>query len=204
MRTCGACTLCCKLVPVVEVDKGAGERCKFQSFKGCKVYHTQILRDPGVARTIERELGLPADTMPACCQLWTCRWLAGDDTAGLSRPDRSGYVIDVMPDYITVIDHESGRRHDRQSVQIWVDPKRRGAHRDPALRAYLERRAAEGIVALIRYNSADGFVLVAPIMNGGRGWLEIETNMKSTTHTWADIAEALGSVSVVLEMEGGA
>ena len=38
-RQCGDCTLCCRLLPVRSLNKGAGERCKHQSHaRGCKVY----------------------------------------------------------------------------------------------------------------------------------------------------------------------
>jgi len=47
---------------------------------------------------------------PMSCALWNCRWLVNDDTAELSRPDRSPYVIDIMPDYVTVLDRETGVR----------------------------------------------------------------------------------------------
>jgi len=99
-RQCGACTLCCKLLPVHDgvlingkrmqgnLDKPAGERCRYQRHTGCTVYNTAL--------------------MPACCKMWNCRWLGNDDTGDLSRPDRSHYVIDIMPDYVTVVDNAGG------------------------------------------------------------------------------------------------
>ena len=68
-RMCGTCSLCCKLLPVRELNKAAGERCRHQKFA-------------------------------IVCAGWNCRWLVNDDTADLSRPDRSHYVIDSMPDSI--------------------------------------------------------------------------------------------------------
>ena len=145
MRACGGCTLCCRLLPVNELDKLAGQRCKHQrTGKGCAVYRTRA--------------------MPACCHFWNCRWLVNDDTADLSRPDRSHYVIDLLPDYVTVIDNETGEQTNVEVVQIWCDPKYPDAHRDPALRAYLERRAAEGKMALVRYNSSEAFSIM--MING--------------------------------------
>src|SRR5580698_1258587 len=77
-RTCGDCTLCCKLVPVREgviingknvagLNKGANEKCPYQTHKCCTVY----------------------DRRPVACRMWNCRWLVADDTTDLSRPDRS-------------------------------------------------------------------------------------------------------------------
>ena len=49
-----------------------------------------------------------------------------DGRSGIRRPDLAGYAIDPMLDTILV---------DKQPVeviQVWVDPARREAHRDPA------------------------------------------------------------------------
>jgi hypothetical protein len=73
------------LLPVKELGKGAGERCRHQRGLGCKVYHQ-------------------LKTVSPSCAMWTCRWLVEDDTSDLSRPDRSHYVIDVMPDYVRWVD----------------------------------------------------------------------------------------------------
>ena len=153
MRNCGGCTLCCKLLPVHEgvlvdgqrqgggLDKAAGERCPHQrTGKGCAVYD--------------------GPRMPMCCSMWNCRWLVNDDTAELTRPDRAHYVIDVLPDYITVVDDATGKETTIEVVQIWCDPGYPNAHRDPALRRYLERRAAEGKWALVRYDQNHAFTLV--------------------------------------------
>src|SRR5215470_6036671 len=104
LRQCGECNLCCKLVPVPPLHKGAGQACKFQKFrKGCRVYNS--------AR------------MPLECSLWNCRWLVNDDAAELSRPDRAHYVIDISPDFVTHVDHETGEQLNIQVGQVWVDPK---------------------------------------------------------------------------------
>src|SRR5215471_3194906 len=121
-RRCGGCTLCCKLLPVhhgahndVGIDlpgswhKAAGERCRHQrSGKGCAVY---------------RKAGFPS-----ACLFWNCRWLVSDDTDDLRRPDRAHYVIDVMPDFITLTDNETGEKHTIEVIQVWVDPDYRDAH----------------------------------------------------------------------------
>lgn len=157
-RSCGSCTLCCKLVPVhefVAIDgrempgafhKEAGERCPHQTFRGCAVY---------------RQRG-----MPLCCQTWSCRWLLNDDTQELRRPDRAHYVIDVMPDSVR---EENGG--EIPVVQVWIDPRHPEAHRDPALRDFLDRRGRDGVAAVIRYGATEGIVLIPPSMSGD-GWIE--------------------------------
>lgn len=183
-RTCGDCQLCCRLLPMVggekqqrkslyaaeamidaglagptdffgmvaEFDKPAGERCPTQKHgKGCAIYKKR----------------------PFCCRAWTCRWLMGQDTEGLQRPDRTHYVIDVMPDYITAVDNETGVKTHVPVLQIWVDPRFPDAHRDPHLRAYLAKRGEEeGMAAIIRYDASEGFVLFPPALAADGEWHE--------------------------------
>jgi hypothetical protein len=182
-RRCGECTLCCKLLPVKELGKGAGERCRHQRGLGCKVYHQ--LR-----------------TVSPPCELWTCRWLTGNDTADLARPDRSHYVIDVMPDYVRGENKQTGASFMVPVVQIWIDPNFPDAHRDSALRAYVERRAAEGMAALVRYGNAEGFVLAAPALNEDGQWHEIKPPPGmplDLEHSAADKVRVLGRMRFVLE-----
>lgn len=118
-RACGDCQLCCRLLPVRELGKGSDERCVHQKFKkGCGVY------------------GSPA--MPPSCSLWNCRWLVEDDTADLARPDRSRYVIDIMPDFIVAKENDTGVETRIDIVQIWVDGD--AWRSDKNLRAYMMRR----------------------------------------------------------------
>jgi hypothetical protein len=157
MRQCGSCNLCCKLLPVPPLGKKAGERCKHQRHRtGCVVYHK-----PG---------------MPPECALWNCRWLVANDTADLRRPDHAHYVIDVMPDHITLQDNQTGATMAIEVVQIWIDPAHPHAHRDPALRRYLLRRGEEGIAALVRYDSRRAVVIIPPNMIGEgdapEGWMQ--------------------------------
>ena len=173
MRRCGGCTLCCRLLPVRELGKGAGVRCKNQKYGvGCTVY--------------QKPWSPLRGGMPPSCRLWTCRWLIDQDARDLARPDRSHYVIDVMPDYVVAQDGPDGERIKIGAIQVWVDPKHPDAHRDPALRAYLERRAQDGVVAIIRYNSYDGFTLVAPSMSPDGQWHEIQSAVE-TEHPIAEI-----------------
>lgn len=175
-RRCGECQLCCKLVPVKELGKVAGKRCQYQkALKGCRVYHR------------------PDKGFPPSCGLWNCAWLgAGEGTEDLSRPDRVHYVIDVMPDFVTVV-KDDGERVDVPVIQVWIDPAFPDAHRDPGLRAYIKRRAEkEGAAALIRSDSEKAFVLVAPNLSQTGDWYEHHTSVTVKEHSLADVAERFG------------
>lgn len=181
MRRCGDCQLCCRLLPVRSplLDKDGGKVCPHQKFKkGCMVYGTP--------------------RMPPPCQLWNCRWLVNDDTADLSRPDRAHYVIDLMPDFVTIRNDDTGELQHIQVVQVWIDPKHPDAHRDPALRRYLERRAAEGTAALVRFNQRDAMALMAPALTADHQWHEVMTGMTEEQHTIEEVESALGSATMVL------
>jgi len=136
----------------VVVDKKAGERCPHQRHhKGCAVYARR----------------------PVACELWNCRWLVGDDTAELSRPDRSHYVIDIMPDIIRLRDNTTGTAHELYVVVVWVDPGYRDAYKDPALLAWIERRAKAGNTpAMIRWSRDEAMLLVPPSMSADHQWHE--------------------------------
>lgn len=148
MRQCGSCTLCCKLIPVEELSKPSGHRCKHQRHgKGCAIYERR----------------------PMSCREWSCMWLKGEEDGGpleLSRPDHSGYVIDEVPD-IVQMSFEGGKVEQIDVMQIWVDPARPEAWRDPALLAMLER---VGIVGLIRYDSVRGFAAFPPSRSHDKQW----------------------------------
>lgn len=170
-RTCGSCKMCCYLLPVRELDKGANQRCKHECAGGCAVYQRSA--------------------MPDSCHLWNCMWLIRpENTANVQRPDIAGFVIDVVPDFITVIHPETQAHIQLPVVQVWVDPTRPDAHRDPALRAYLERCAAGGYAAMIRYSEREGFVLFAPLFGGGQ-WREVAGRTTDRTHTAEEIIGVL-------------
>ena len=116
-RRCGGCTLCCKLLPVEEIGKHAGERCRHQRWgKGCAVYRRGL---------------------PVSCSLWSCAWLADAGAAGLPRPDRAHYVVDIVADTVRVVPHDGTPPTLLSVIQVWLDPAFPEAHRDPALRAYI-------------------------------------------------------------------
>ena len=157
-RACGECQLCCRLLPVRPLHKGANQRCKHQQFKkGCSIYAT------------------PA--MPTDCKVWVCRWLVSDDTADQSRPDRAHYVIDVMPDQITLRDDATDQKIDLIVVQIWIDPKHPEALADESLRAYMFRRAEQdGMPSLIRFDSKKCLTVFPPPISADGKWHQRESD----------------------------
>jgi hypothetical protein len=176
--------LCCKLLPVNEgllvngIDrpgsfhKPAGQRCKHQCAAGCRVYNKR--------------------QMPMSCRLWNCMWITGQLPRDLRRPDRVHYVVDVAPDYVTRQDETTGATMDIPVVQIWCDPGYPDAHRDPALRAWLN---AERRCALIRFDSSNAILLVPPSVNADGTWYERPSNLmtRRAEHSPAEIFERTGA-----------
>jgi hypothetical protein len=174
-RQCGGCSTCCRLLPVKSLNKPAGQRCKHQKFgKGCTIY----------------------DQRPLECRFWFCRWLINDDADALSRPDRAHYVIDFVPDYVTV-NGPGLRPVTVPVVQIWVDPHYPEAHRDPELRKWLFRRGAENWASIVRFSAEEAMFLIPPQMSD-RGMFEerslnseeIDHTPRSVEETYAKLAEA--------------
>ena len=173
-RSCGSCTLCCKLLPVVELKKLAGERCINQRGLGCRIYR--------------------APRLPISCKLWSCQWLMDADTINMSRPDQVHYVIDVTPDYVDARDNETGAMKRIPVLQIWVDPDYPDAHRDPALRDYLAMRGArDGVAALVRYDSSKAVALLPPSMVQERQFREVSDGTIDPKH---DAMRAIKSITL--------
>jgi hypothetical protein len=214
-RRCGGCTLCCRLLPIQhesksgytadrvaelvdkivehrlaprsyfanmrpDWDKPAGERCQHQRSCGCAIYGER----------------------PFSCRLWNCRWLGGADAGDLSRPDRAGYVIDVMPDFVTL--ELDGGMTNVEVEQVWIDPRRPEAWRhDKALWAYLERRGREGRAAIIRFNHRDAVVLFPPPMSSDGQWHEVSTMSAGRDHRHDELISGLAECKkVVLAVPG--
>ena len=176
-RVCGGCTLCCKLVPVPEIDKGANTRCVHQSSAGCGVH--------GTAR------------QPRSCQAFACRWLADPRTRDMRRPDRARYVLDPMPDFVVARQHADDPGVKLPVIQVWCDPAAPQAHRDPALRAYLAGDGQSQRFALIRYSATDAFFLA---YDPASGWLEMRSQTTMTkSHTVEDILDAIPDLRAALD-----
>jgi hypothetical protein len=176
-RQCGSCTLCCKLLPVNELGKLAGERCKHQYVGGCRVYTD--------------------GRMPSSCRLWNCRWITSQLPRDMRRPDRAHYVIDIMPDYSKAV-LADGKTIDIPVMQIWCDPDYKDAHKDPALRAWLDENH---ICGLVRYGSSRAKLIGPPSVNAGGVWYEgEETDATMPSHTLDEIVEHTGAtVTVTVE-----
>ena len=173
-RICGDCTLCCRVVPVADLHKGANQRCRHQTHKGCRVY----------ARL---------DQVSPSCRLWSCQWLVNPDAGELRRPDRAHYVIDIMPDFVGVQDNATGETRDLPVMQIWADPQHPDAWRhDMALRRYIERACdAEGLIAVIRFSATEAVVLVPPRMAHDGEWHEQVTKLPSSDTDWVNPMQAM-------------
>lgn len=172
-RSCGDCQLCCKLLPVRELQKGANTRCRHQRHgKGCQVYNQ------------------PA--MPFSCKAWNCRWVLEDRTEDMRRPDRVGYVIDVMPDFVTMRNDLSGEIMHIPVLQVWVDPTRPDAWRnDPDFKPYLARLGVEeGLCALIRNGSTKSVFVAPPSINADHTWFETGTGISGPEHRPEDMQRA--------------
>jgi hypothetical protein len=147
-RRCGDCQLCCRLLPTEEIAKPALKRCQHQKHGvGCAIYSRR----------------------PVSCQLWSCRWLVDETTAGLPRPDRSHYVIDIMGDYIKATSPDGTDVIEMPCVQVWVDPDYPDVHRAPSFRRWLD---GQKMAAVIRYGTSEGFVLIPPSINANGEWVE--------------------------------
>ena len=158
-RVCGSCQLCCKLVPVPVIEKPAGKRCRHQrTGKGCMIY----------------------DNRPFDCRSWSCRWLADRaNTLGMQRPDRSHFVIDLVPDTITrkfddpaIPDQQVG------VIQVWIDPAFPEVLKGAELRGYMAHMAEKfGYPTLVRFNSRDALCVFPPAISHDRQWHEISGNV---------------------------
>lgn len=181
VRECGGCTLCCKLVPVAEVEKAAGQRCRHQQTgKGCRIYASR----------------------PMVCRFWNCAWIMEENVGDMRRPDRSRYVIDCLPDFVTLV-YEGEEPVRIPVIQVWCDPAHPLAHRDPALRAYLARRGEEeGMAAIIRYDSAKAFVLFPPALARDGEWHENHSGIEDRQHSAAEVYSALDEARTVARQPG--
>lgn len=145
-RHCGECTLCCKLLPVKELEKGADTRCQHQGRKGCAIYH---------------QLGFPGS-----CGLWNCAWLGGED---VPRPDRCGWVVDIVPDMVYAQNNETGEQQQILVSVVWVEPGRDPTF-DPKLRRYAERCAEKNMAVMLRFGSHRAVIVFPPALASDGKW----------------------------------
>ena len=131
-RSCGACSLCCTLLRVDELDKRAGADCIHQ-----RPAFASALVDVATRGPADSPDDLPGDspehavgcgiyeTRPPICRGYRCLWLQGgleDD----ERPDRTGGLVDLEPTGL--------------GVRLAIRESRRGIFDDsPALQSIAER-----------------------------------------------------------------
>jgi hypothetical protein len=76
-RTCGTCTLCCKVVAVTSLGKPAGQWCQHaRPGKGCAIYGSH----------------------PDDCRSYMCQWLLQPELDASWKPERCGFVISLRPE----------------------------------------------------------------------------------------------------------
>jgi hypothetical protein len=105
-----------------------------------------------------------------------------------------------MPDCIRLDPSDGGRPKIFNVIQIWVDPAFPDAHRDPALRRYLDRRAQKDhTAALIRFSVTENMLIFAPCLSTDGQWHEQiskgDPNLKSISEELMDagLAKLLGT-----------
>jgi hypothetical protein len=166
---------------VKTLGKSAGARCKHQ--RG-----VLLERGPGCA--IYQQAGFPME-----CRLWSCKWLV-EENLDLPRPDQGHYVVDIVPDYITATQY--GKTTTVPVIQIWVSPQYPEAHREPRLRAWLEKMSQEGWCALVRHDQTSTMFLIPPLMSSTGAWEEKGAEMApSGAHSAEDIASKLHNAGIM-------
>lgn len=120
-------------------------------------------------------------------------WLIDPTTISLDRPDRSHYVLDIMPDYIEVIPDDK-EPIKIPVVQVWVDPKHRDAYQDPALLKFLEGRFNRfQQLALIRYSATEAILLLPPAISPTKDWyIQASNTTHGPEHSVREILEVIG------------
>jgi hypothetical protein len=113
-------------------------------------------------------------------------------------------VLDIVPDFVTIV--TDGTETNIQVVQVWVDPNYPDAHRDPALRRWLERREKQDILGLVRYDERRALCLLPPSWSIKGEWVEfpIDQMYRQKQHTMKDVVKALGgNVKITMEDDNG-
>jgi hypothetical protein len=85
--------------------------------------------------------------------------------ADQQRPDRTGIVVDMMPDIIRVTHNDTGAKVDVPVIVAWIDPDRPDAFRTQGFRRYVARQTCP---VLIRIGSGGGGTVLFPPATTGR------------------------------------
>ena len=163
-RKCGACKACCVWMPVAELSKKTDEPCSHlkANKRGCSIYSR---RPPG-------------------CYLWSCMWLIGAQSSAIARPDISGYFLDPMGDYVSLV--FPARAIKRMEVTpLWSDPLRPDAWRtDEALLNW-----ADSSRTVIQDNRT-GTLAYPPSWTSGDQW-HFKVGIAEPEHSTTDIIKTL-------------
>ena len=152
-RACGDCNLCCKLLPVIDIQKPRNQWCPHVKFgHGCGIY---------------------ADR-PRSCRIWSCGYLLRKNAPEALKPNRCHVVIDMMTDTIW----DNGKAYN--AMQIWVDPAYPDAHRAPVVRAEI-LLAGETLAmpTLARITAVRSVFIVPPPLSDDGTWFEKEARIFS-------------------------
>ena len=74
---CEKCTLCCKLLPIEQLEKHASVLCKFCNDDGCIVYSTR----------------------PEACKNFKCYYLSNENLSPELRPDKCHMIFEKIDNY---------------------------------------------------------------------------------------------------------
>lgn len=103
-RSCGGCTLCCKLYRVPETGKPEGSWCgDCRQGEGCGIHATR----------------------PNSCRNFVCFWLMDEDFPDDLRPDRCGLVVSFDDDedsVVVMVDPDRPDAWQDQPGEEWIGP----------------------------------------------------------------------------------
>ena len=107
MSKCGACTMCCTVLAVPEINKLENVRCKYLTEKGCGIYETR----------------------PLACKQFECLWLSTRldpvppiTMPAATRPDRSKVIaIVVLNKVVLHAEPSSPDAFDKEPMKSLID-----------------------------------------------------------------------------------
>jgi hypothetical protein len=75
-KSCGSCTLCCKLFPVPDLEKPAGKWCRhIAQGRGCGIHESR----------------------PPVCRAFNCQWLYNAELGPEWKPEACKFVMSIYP-----------------------------------------------------------------------------------------------------------
>ena len=120
-RTCGTCSMCCKILNIEPLNKPAGIWCKdCNPGKGCRIY----------------------DSRPQVCREFGCGWIIDADVPEWMAPNKSGVVITIPEMNPEDGDYAPDGTPPLQRVDMHVDRNATGRWRkEPYIRFILDSGA---------------------------------------------------------------